>query len=173
MLGPWLVWFCGLGLVPQTERPPVRLPVTALAWVADPWVGHIRMFRAQGNVSFSFSLPPPSLKSKIKINFKKRKKKTMGLISFQEHTLCHFLSLFELAKETSMFEWQLQLAALFCREEKHSVRNGVIASRFSVSNEFSKTGGFVWWLKHISCPGAAQVVSDSLIRDEPLFGGQG
>lgn len=34
-----------------------------------------------------------------------------------------------------------------------------------------KTGGFIWWPEHVSRPGAAQVVPDSPIGDEPLFVG--
>ena len=41
---PWLVWLSGLGASLQTERPPVRFPVRARAWVAGhvPGWGHVR-----------------------------------------------------------------------------------------------------------------------------------
>ena len=32
---PWLVWFSGLGIVPQTKRSPVWFPFRAHAWVVD------------------------------------------------------------------------------------------------------------------------------------------
>ena len=31
---PWLVWLSELGVILQTEAPPVRFPIRAHAWVA-------------------------------------------------------------------------------------------------------------------------------------------
>ena len=64
MRWPWLVWFSGLGIVPQSERLLVRFPVRAHAWVVGQvlsW-GHGRgnrcMFLLHIDVSLLLFHPP-------------------------------------------------------------------------------------------------------------------
>ena len=66
---PWLVWFSGLSVVPQTRRLTVQFPGKAHTWVSGqvPGWGH-----ASGNQSMflsSFSLHSSHLKNKFKKSF--------------------------------------------------------------------------------------------------------
>ena len=69
---PRLVWRSGLGIVPQTERLQVQLPVMSHAWVADS-VPSWGMYGKQPiNVSLPFSPSSPlSKKKKMKMELNK------------------------------------------------------------------------------------------------------
>ena len=58
--GLWLVWFGGLGVLPQSERSPVRFPGRARAWVAGQVPSRGACEGQQINVSLAHQCSPPS-----------------------------------------------------------------------------------------------------------------
>ena len=75
---PWPVWLSGLGIIPQSKRPPVRFPVRAHAWVAGLEPGRDICERQPSAVSLphrcfspSLSLPSPLSKNEFKKASKK------------------------------------------------------------------------------------------------------